>query len=257
MEHAFRTTARTTIDRPVLRSAGGSRWLVGAGLGTVLLVAAACGSSGASAPTSTRAHTSPLSGKSAVVSVAGSHQGSLGLVLVDQSGMTLYRFSPDGTGQPTCTGSCAAAWPPLTVPAGTTHVAGTAGVSSSDLGTVLRPGGALQVSYKGMPLYRFSDDAAPGDTKGQGVAGTWFVVPVMAASMVTPSTASPPTTTAAATVPPASSSNGASTGAAVPPSTAPPTMAPPATPPATSPPATAPPATSPPATQPSGGGYGY
>ncbi len=244
-----RGTAAGGQSKPV--AAGHFRWLVGGALGAVVLLAAACGSSVAT--------TTTIAAKSTASTVAATSRGSLGVILIDKSGRTLYRYSPDGTGKPTCTGGCAAAWPPLTVPTGTVHVTGAAGVSSADPGTVALPTGSLQVTFRGMPLYRFSGDAKPGDTNGQGTGGTWFVVPV---AMVAP-LPTPPATTGVATTttpPPSSQSNRVTT---APPATAPPATAPPATsPPATAPPMTAPPATSPPVmappvTQPSGGGYGY
>jgi hypothetical protein len=36
--------------------------------------------------------------------------------------------------------------------------------------------GAFQVTVDGHPVYRFAQDTKPGDTKGQGVGGTWFVM---------------------------------------------------------------------------------
>jgi|HubBroStandDraft_6_1064221.scaffolds.fasta_scaffold01393_13 predicted lipoprotein with Yx(FWY)xxD motif len=233
-------------------AAGHFRWLVGGALGAVVLVAAACGSSVAT--------TTTTAAKSTASTVAATSRGSLGVILVDKSGRTLYRYSADGTGTPTCTGGCAATWPPLTVPAGSVHVTGAAGVRSADLGTVALPGGGLQVTFRGMPLYRFSGDTKPGDTNGQGTGGTWFVVPV---AMVAPPPAAPSTTGVATTTtapPPPPPSNRVTT---APPATAPPMTAPPATsppvtaPPMTAPPATAPPVTAPPVTQPGGGGYGY
>ena len=245
----------TAFDRAHRVAADNPRWLVVGALGAIALIATACGSSGATTTASTG-----VAGKSATVSVAATSRGSLGVILIDQSGRTLYRYSPDGTGKPTCTGGCAAAWPPLTAPAGTVHVTGAAGVSPSDLGTVAIPGGALQVSFRGMPLYRFSGDAKAGDTNGQGTGGTWFVVPtaVVAPPPTAPSTTGVATTTT--TAPPSSQSNRVTN---APPATAPPMTAPPATsppitaPPMTAPPATSPPVTAPPVTQPSGGGYGY
>ena len=131
------------------------------------------------------------------VTVKTAHSATLGTILVDQSGLTLYRYTPDGTGKTTCTGACAAAWPPLTLPSGATHAVPGAGVTASALGTITRPGGALQVTFQGMPLYRFAGDKKVGQTSGQGVAGTWFVVS--------------PTTTPTPAAPAASASNSPST----------------------------------------------
>ncbi len=96
---------------------------------------------------------------------------SLGQILTTADGMTLYLFTPDGSGPSTCTGGCATAWPPFTEEA----VAGE-GLDSLLLGTVTRDDGSLQVTYGGHPLYLFSGDAAPGDVNGQGSGGVWFAV---------------------------------------------------------------------------------
>ncbi len=134
--------------RAVRRSPRGTRWLVLAALGSVGLVAAAC-SSGASTSTTTTGSsgsTSPTSGSpAAAVVLSGST--SHGMVLTNDAGMTLYRYTPDGTGTPMCTGSCASLWPPVTVPSGTAHVAGGTGISAGNLGTVARSDGTLQVTY--------------------------------------------------------------------------------------------------------------
>jgi predicted lipoprotein with Yx(FWY)xxD motif len=126
------------------------------------------------------------------VSVAAAPVGSLGTVLVTASGVTLYRYSPDGTGKSVCTGGCAAAWPPLTVPAGTTHVGAGRGVTAADLGTIRRADGTLQVTYQGRPLYRYVGDTKPGQASGQGLEGTWFVVTPTASTASTGSTTTKP-----------------------------------------------------------------
>jgi len=252
------------------RSTPRRRVLVGGALVVIGLAAAACGSSAASSLTSS--HSSGA--KATLVTVGSATNGHLGAILVDQSGRTLYRYTPDGVGKTTCTGTCATIWPPLTLPSGTTHVTATGGVTSSKLGTIVRPGGTLQVTFAGMALYLYSGDNGPGQVNGQGVAGTWFVVSPTAKAATTkaaaPTTSTAPTsatpTTAPASMPPvtapATAHAATSPPAAAPPVTATPATAPPATsPPATSPPATSPPATSPPATSPpttqGGGGYGY
>lgn len=103
---------------------------------------------------------------------------SLGTVLVDGAGRTLYTWDRDTGPTSTCVGNCAVTWPPLVLPAGmTTPVAG-AGVSL--LTAVPRPDDAskLQVNWDNKPLYYYAADTAPGETKGDGVGGTWRVVKV-------------------------------------------------------------------------------
>jgi predicted lipoprotein with Yx(FWY)xxD motif len=102
--------------------------------------------------------------------------GTIGTVLVAGSnGMTVYVFSKDvkDSGTSACTGGCLSTWPALTVPAGGTPTAGT-GVTGK-LGTITRADNqALQVTYNGLPLYFFSGDTAPGDSKG--VYTNWSAV---------------------------------------------------------------------------------
>ena len=99
---------------------------------------------------------------------------SLGQVLTDADGFTLYLFTSDEAGSPTCAGGCATAWPPLLVEDGAELVA--AGVDPSLLSTVPHPDGGTQLKLAKWPLYRFSGDVAPGDTTGQGSGGSWFVL---------------------------------------------------------------------------------
>jgi len=99
---------------------------------------------------------------------------SLGKVLTDDKGMTLYTFKNDvaGNGKSACAGQCLVDWPALTVASGApSKPAGATG----DVALITRDDGAMQVTYNGLPLYRFISDKAPGDTKGEGVGGIWFV----------------------------------------------------------------------------------
>ncbi len=99
-------------------------------------------------------------------------QSSLGTILVDGEGKTLYIFMPDNKGPSTCTGGCAKLWPTVAGPA----TAGT-GATASMLGTAKRPDdGSAQVTYNGWPLYYFSGDTAAGQTNGQGVGGIWYAM---------------------------------------------------------------------------------
>jgi predicted lipoprotein with Yx(FWY)xxD motif len=148
----------------------GAHKLVAVGAFAALATAAGC-SSGSATPVSTSSSTGG-SGGAATVTVAS--KGSVGAVFSNAQGMTLYHLTADTAGVSTCTAGCAAAWPPLVLPAGvSTPVAGK-GVDG--LGTIKRADGSLQVTYDKEPLYTFSGDSSPTDAKGQGVAGTWFAV---------------------------------------------------------------------------------
>jgi predicted lipoprotein with Yx(FWY)xxD motif len=95
-------------------------------------------------------------------------------VLVDSHGMTLYSLSGEGAGRFICASSaCTSVWHPLTS-AGAAAPSGTVG----SLGTVMRPDGARQVTYRGRPLYTFAQDKKPGEAAGQGFkdVGTWSAV---------------------------------------------------------------------------------
>jgi predicted lipoprotein with Yx(FWY)xxD motif len=95
-------------------------------------------------------------------------------VLVDAQGMTLYHLSGEQIGKFICaTAACVQEWHPLTAPA-----AGTPSGSVGSLGTVKRPDGTEQVTYKGTPLYTFAKDQKAGDASGQGIkdVGTWSAV---------------------------------------------------------------------------------
>jgi predicted lipoprotein with Yx(FWY)xxD motif len=136
----------------------------------VALSVAACGGGGA-ATAATPPKTS--SGASATVGVANS---SLGSILVNSSGRTLYLFKADVGASSACSGACATAWPPLLATG--KPIAGT-GLTASKLGTITRSGGGRQVTYNGHPLYLFIKDHKPGDVSGQGVTAfgaAWFAL---------------------------------------------------------------------------------
>jgi predicted lipoprotein with Yx(FWY)xxD motif len=96
-------------------------------------------------------------------------------VLTDDEGYTLYWFGPDSATKSACQGSCARSWLPVTGPA--TWGPGVTG----SIGAIVRPGGALQATYNGHPLYTTTADTGPGQTKGNGVwshGGEWHEVTV-------------------------------------------------------------------------------
>ena len=149
------------------------------GVGLAVVLAACGGATGSSysspSPTQVPAPTTapaPASGEQPTVMVASN--ATLGKILVDGKGMTLYIYTPDTANTSNCSGGCATAWPPLTVAAGVTPTAG-AGVVGT-LGVIQRADGSHQVTIDGKPLYGYVQDAKPGDATGQGVSGIWFVV---------------------------------------------------------------------------------
>jgi predicted lipoprotein with Yx(FWY)xxD motif len=98
---------------------------------------------------------------------------SLGRILVDRAGLTLYLYTRDGPRTSVCSGTCRQVWPPATVSGKAT--AGT-GASVANLGTIKFTSSARQLIYKGHPLYRFSGDTHPGQMDGEGFLGVWYAV---------------------------------------------------------------------------------
>ena len=167
----------------------------------------ACGSSSTSsssssqastaAASSSQASTAPASGEGASSAVKTASNATLhSTVLVNAQGMTLYHLSGEAAGKFICTSSaCLQVWHP--VPA---SAAASGGVSS--LGTVKRPDGTEQLTYKGSPVYTFAPDKKAGEVGGQGVkdVGTW--------TAVTTSTGGTATSTASQPAPAAPASSG-------------------------------------------------
>jgi predicted lipoprotein with Yx(FWY)xxD motif len=98
---------------------------------------------------------------------------SLGSILTDQSGRTLYAFTNDKGGTSSCTAGCIATWPAL---ASKKKVTAAAGVNPALLKETKRAEGTSQATYGDWPLYYYVGDMGPGDVDGQGVDGVWFVV---------------------------------------------------------------------------------
>jgi predicted lipoprotein with Yx(FWY)xxD motif len=114
----------------------------------------------------------------------------LGRVLVAANGHTLYLFAKDKNGKSSCSGVCAAEWPPL-ITRGKPKA--TAGAKASKLGTTRRADGRMQVTYAGHPVYTFAQDARAGSTSGEGVnafGARWFAL--SASGRKVPKQAAPP-----------------------------------------------------------------
>jgi predicted lipoprotein with Yx(FWY)xxD motif len=146
------------------------------------MVLAACSSSGGGATAApTAAAPSPAAPSAAAPSAAAGGvtvnlaDSTLGKILADGTGKTLYVFAPDAAaaGKSVCNGDCATNWPPLTSDAAPTL--GT-GLDAEDFTLVARDDGTQQVAFYGHPVYYFKGDTAPNQTNGQGVGGKWSVV---------------------------------------------------------------------------------
>ncbi|WP_103351713.1 hypothetical protein [Amycolatopsis sp. CA-128772] len=97
----------------------------------------------------------------------------LGLLLVDGTGYTIYRYDRD-TPRPSrsnCTDACAAKWIP--VKPGTLA---PIDVDQSLIGQITRDDGTPQQTLAGWPLYHFTGDQEPADTSGQGADQAWYPI---------------------------------------------------------------------------------
>jgi predicted lipoprotein with Yx(FWY)xxD motif len=137
-----------------------------------------------------------------------SYDPNHGQYLVNGDGYTLYYFLKDtpNAGTSACTGGCLALWPAFSP--GTIKVSSP--LQASDFGTITRADGTVQATYMGWPLYRFSNDAAPGIENGNGYNDLWYAMGLGGVVTTAPTTtvATNPPTTRATTVPTTSSSRG-------------------------------------------------
>ncbi|MFF1251922.1 hypothetical protein ACFVYC_05435 [Pseudarthrobacter sp. NPDC058329] len=162
---------------------------LGAGLAILALSAAltGCGGGGgttpaASTPAATTAapatsSAAPNATSPAPTAAAGVDlmiaSSSLGDIVVDAKGMSLYYFTKDvkDSGTSACTEGCLTAWPPLLTTSDEPKVEGVTGT----VGTITTPEGAKQVTLNGMPLYYYVKDTKAGDILGQGVNDVWYL----------------------------------------------------------------------------------
>jgi predicted lipoprotein with Yx(FWY)xxD motif len=162
----------------------------------VVLLAAGCGSSSSGGSSPSSASTPAASGTSSSTSSGGygyarstgsststpghevvvtTKHSKLGTVLAaGPKHLTVYLFEADKGPHSRCSGACAAAWPPVI---GTPKAAGQ--VSAAKLGSITRPDGTKQVTYKGHPLYFFVKDKDDGDSYGEAIkafGAEWYVL---------------------------------------------------------------------------------
>ena len=160
-------TVLATLSQQLLKRSRGSRWQGSSGTST---------SSGANSTPGYGATASNAPTRSGAASSVSTKTSSLGTILVDANGRTLYLWDADHGSTSTCTAACAQAWPPLTT---TATPKATGAAKTALLGTTKRADGSREVTYAGHPLYTFAGDSQPGQTTGEGSNGfgaPWWVV---------------------------------------------------------------------------------
>jgi predicted lipoprotein with Yx(FWY)xxD motif len=117
--------------------------------------------------------------------VVSTAKTSLGQILVDSRGHTLYLFQKDTNGKSACAGQCASFWPPLIASSG--KPIARAGAKASLLGTTKRADGRMQVTYDHHPLYTFVKDTKKGQTNGEALSAfgaKWYALSPAGAKVV-------------------------------------------------------------------------
>lgn len=132
--------------------------LVAAGVLVAAGTAGATAASASAAPMAAPSTSTTATAAATTIMVSNGH-------LTDGTGRTVYLWVADPAGMSTCSGACAALWPP--VPANGTPTAGT-GVDATKLTTIQRSDGTSQIAYAGHALYYYAPDKSAGQTTGQG-----------------------------------------------------------------------------------------
>jgi predicted lipoprotein with Yx(FWY)xxD motif len=146
-----------------------------AGAALIVLAVAGCATPAAPpadpSPTTASETSEPTPELTADLSVADT---SLGSIVVDSFGLTVYYYDADtaGSGVSTCAGDCLVAWPAVHPINDEPVLDGVTG----EVGVITGTDGKPQLTMNGLPLYYFVKDKAPGHVTGQGKAGVWWVV---------------------------------------------------------------------------------
>jgi predicted lipoprotein with Yx(FWY)xxD motif len=162
-------------------------------LATVGLLAAGCGNNGSGGMGGYGSSgTAPASGGASSVATVSATSTSLGMILVDGNGRTLYLFEKDQPNQSACAGACAAAWP-VDQTSATPKAGG--GVTASMLGTIKRSDNTTEVTYNKHPLYYYAGDSGTGQHNGQGInafGAKWYAVTPAGGAVIGGATATTP-----------------------------------------------------------------
>jgi predicted lipoprotein with Yx(FWY)xxD motif len=106
--------------------------------------------------------------------IISSSTTSLGEVLVDSTGHTIYVFLGDTSTTATCVGDCAKTWPPIL--GNQVGLAAAISYQAGEFKVVSQPGGTKQLIVNGRPAYTYKGDRIATETNGQGQGGQWFAL---------------------------------------------------------------------------------
>jgi predicted lipoprotein with Yx(FWY)xxD motif len=182
---ARRDSAAGAFSHATARRSAAARWLSGHPWVPAVIALALVGAIAALLVLSLSGSSTGGAAKGPSVNVGSS---SLGKILVDGRGLTLYTYGHDTRNVSVCTDVCERVWPPATVSG--TPIAG-AGVSRGKLETIERPDHRTQLVYHGHPLYRFSEDGRRGQMGGEGFLGVWFAISPSGRPVKKPGSAKP------------------------------------------------------------------
>lgn len=157
-----------------------------AALALVAIAAIASGCGGGSNYSNNSSSNSSSAKPAATGTTVSTKTSSVGTVLAGEGGKTLYLFEADKNGKPTCSGDCAAAWPPA-MSNGSVTVSGDA-----DRSKVASVSGTKQITYAGHPLYYYAKDTDAKDVYGNGIdsfGAEWYALTPSGANAEAKSTA--------------------------------------------------------------------
>lgn len=140
-------------------------------LGSLVLALSACGGSSAA---STTTSVTPK------ISISATNYSTYGEILTSSKGQTYYMFNADTGKKSACSGACTGVWPPVVV-SSLSDVEVMGQVEKSELATIVRSDGKLQLSYGEHPLYTYVSDSGPNMVNGEGVnsfGAAWYVLSV-------------------------------------------------------------------------------
>jgi predicted lipoprotein with Yx(FWY)xxD motif len=155
---------------------------------TVVLAACASAPAYTNTPSVTQPANTQSAASSSTITIDETTDPTLGNILVDQNGITLYIFTKDTPNTSNCDAACQAIWPPL-VSQGTPKVG--PGVDAALIGVATQANGEKIVTYDHQPLYYKATDKKAGDKTGEGFKNVWFAVSPSGQPVMGPTEAAP------------------------------------------------------------------